>query len=55
MNKLTRFLILAILIFAAVSSYSYGNATGIFVFIILGLIFEGLFWTGLFSKKKKKE
>ncbi|WP_175405863.1 hypothetical protein [Shewanella sp. MEBiC00475] len=54
MNKITRFLILAVLIFAALSSYSYGNATGIFVFIILGVIFESLFWIGLFRKNKKK-
>jgi hypothetical protein len=54
MDKLTRFLILIVLIIAAISSYSYGNSTGIFVFIILGFIFEGLFWTGLFSKKKKQ-
>jgi len=51
-NKLYRFLILAVLIFAALSCYHYGSATGIFVFVILGFIFEGLFWFGLFSKKK---
>lgn len=51
MNKIIKFLILAVLAFAAISSYSYGNSTGMFVFIILGFIFEGLFWTGLIGKK----
>jgi len=55
MNKIYRFLILAALIFAALASYSYGNSTGIFVFVILGFIFEGLFWTGLFSNKRKHD
>jgi hypothetical protein len=54
-NKIIRLLILAVLIFAALGSYSYGNSTGIFFFIILGFIFEGLFWTGIFRKKKKPE
>lgn len=53
MNKILRFLILAALVIAALSAYSYGNATGMFVFIILGFSFEGLFWVGLFNKKKK--
>ncbi len=52
MNKVYRFLILAVLIVAALGSYSYGNSTGMFVFIILGFLFEGLFWLGLFHKHK---
>lgn len=53
MNKICRFLILAALLVAAISAYSYGSATGVFVFIILGFVFEGLFWFGLFGKKSK--
>jgi hypothetical protein len=52
-NKIYRFLILAVLIIAALSSYSYGSSTGVFVFVILGFIFEGLFWFGLFRKSPK--
>jgi hypothetical protein len=52
-NKIYRFIILTALIIAALVSYSYGNSTGIFVFIILGFTFEGMFWFGLFRKKKK--
>lgn len=53
MNKIYRFIILTALIIAALVSYSYGSSTGIFVFIILGFAFEGMFWFGLFRKKKK--
>lgn len=53
MNKIYRFLILAVLIIAALSSYSYGSSTGVFVFVILGFVFEGLFWFGLFRKSPK--
>jgi len=53
MNKLYRFLILTVLIIAALSSYSYGNSTGLFVFVLLGFAFEGMFWVGLFQNKKK--
>lgn len=53
MKKLYRWIILALLLFAALSAYSYGNATGVFVFIVLGFLFEGAFWFGLFGKKKK--
>jgi hypothetical protein len=52
-NKIYRFLILAVLIIAALSSYSFGNSTGVFIFIILGFVFEGLFWFGLFRKSTK--
>ena len=52
-NKVYRFLILAVLVIAAFSSYSYGNSTGVFVFIILGFVFEGLIWVGLFRKSPK--
>jgi len=53
MNKIYRFIILALLIVAAISAYSYGHSTGIFVFIMLGFAFEGMFWMGLFRKKKQ--
>ena len=55
MNNLVRFLVLALLVIAALSSYSYGSSAGLMVFIILGFIFEGLFWKGLFRKKNKEK
>ena len=54
MNKIYRFLILTVLVIAALSFYSYGNASGVFVFIILGFVFEGLFGFRLFRKNAKK-
>ena len=55
MNTLLRWIILALLIFAALSFYSYGNATGLFIFILLGVVFEGAFWFGVFGKKKRNK
>ena len=51
MNSFTRWLILAVLIIAAIACYSYGSSTGLFVFIIIGAIFELAFWLGIFSKR----
>ncbi|GHE76828.1 hypothetical protein [Thalassotalea profundi] len=53
MNRVTKWIILAILILAALACYSYGNSTGLFVFMIMGVIFELAFWFGVFSKKGK--
>lgn len=52
-NKMYRFLILAVLIIAAISSYSYGNSTGVFAFIILGFACEALFWGKIFRKREQ--
>jgi hypothetical protein len=51
MNSFTRWIILAVLIGAAIACYSYGSLKGLFVFIIVGAIFELAFWFGVFSKK----
>jgi type IV secretory pathway TrbL component len=53
MNTITKWLILLVLIFTAIVFYSYGNSTGMFIFIILGFLFEGAFWLTLFNRKKK--
>ncbi|WP_199886132.1 hypothetical protein [Pseudoalteromonas sp. T1lg23B] len=54
MEKLPRILIILFLLLAAVASYSYGSATGIFLFIILGFVFEMAFWFKVFPRKKKR-
>ncbi|RUO69408.1 hypothetical protein [Idiomarina ramblicola] len=54
MKKLYRYLIAFALLIAAISSYSFGNQTGLFVFIILGFAFEAAFWFGLFPVRKRK-
>jgi len=40
-------------LFAAIACYSFGVPAGGPVFIIAGLIFEGMFWFGIFGKKKQ--
>ena len=54
MNKMVHFLVLTLLAIAAIASYSYGSATGIFIFLILGFIFETCFWVGLVRQKRRK-
>jgi hypothetical protein len=54
MSTITKWLILLVLIFTAISFYSYGNSTGMFIFIILGFIFEGAFWLKLLKRKEKR-
>ncbi|MFT6087358.1 MAG: hypothetical protein ACJAWT_000774 [Glaciecola sp.] len=54
MNKITKWLVLLVLIFTAISFYSYGNSTGMFIFIVLGFLFEGAFWLKLFNREKKQ-
>jgi len=53
MNSLLRWLILAALILTALSFYSYGISTGLILFILLGLVFEGAFWFGIFDNTKR--
>jgi hypothetical protein len=53
MNTIIKWLILLALIFTAISFYSYGNSTGMFIFIILGFLFEGAFWLKLLGRKNK--
>ncbi|CAD2224620.1 conserved exported hypothetical protein [Pseudoalteromonas sp. 3J6] len=51
MNIFIKWLILAALIIAAITCYSYGSTTGLFIFIIAGFVFEMAFM--VFPIKKK--
>lgn len=53
MELLKRTLLTIICFFAAIACYIFGIPAGGIVFLILGLVFEGLFWLGIFGKKKK--
>ena len=55
MNAVYRVLIALVLLVAAIASYSMGIQSGVFLFIILGLVLEGAFWFGLFSTKRRNE
>tara|TARA_R110002073_G_scaffold14929_1_gene59989 strand:+ start:262 stop:438 length:177 start_codon:yes stop_codon:yes gene_type:complete len=50
---IARVLLLVLCFFAAIASYAFGIPSGGVAFLVLGIVFEGLFWTGIFSRKKK--
>lgn len=54
MRFIYRVLVVVACFFAAIACYSFGIPAGGIVFFILGIIFEGLFWTGIFGKKAMK-
>ena len=54
MKGIYRILIAVILLMAAIASYSFGIQSGVFLFVVLGFILEGLFWLGLFPTKRQK-
>jgi hypothetical protein len=49
----TRVVIVVACLFAAIGCYFFGVPAGGVVFLLLGLIFEGMFWFGIFGKWKK--
>jgi len=53
MNMIFRVLLIVACFFAAIACYVFGVPVGGIVFVILGVIFEGLFWIGIFGKKKR--
>lgn len=55
MKTLTRLLVLIGCFFAAIACYVFGIPAGGAVFLVIGLIFEALFWTGMFSLSGKKD
>ena len=56
--KITKWLALLALLCLAILCYAMGNASGAIVLLILGFVFEGVFWLfghRLFSRKKNIE
>ena len=53
MNILWRVLLVVLCFFAAIACYVFGLPAGGVVFFILGILFEGLFWLGIFGRKKQ--
>lgn len=51
MKVFHKWVIIAVLLFAALASYSYGFSEGVFIFVGLGIVFELLFWFKIFGKK----
>jgi hypothetical protein len=54
MKSITRLATILLFLFAAIVCYAIGLPRGTLVFIVLGVIFEGLFWVGLFNRKKNQ-
>ena len=50
MNSLKRIILTALCFFAAIGCYVFGIPAGGAVFFVLGLVFELLFWFGVFEK-----
>lgn len=53
MRILTRTLTAVFCLFAAIACYVFGVPVGGAIFIVLGVIFEALFWIGVFSQRKR--
>jgi hypothetical protein len=53
MKLLYRWILVFVFLVAALASYSAGSSTGVFLFVILGFLFECGFWVKLFPTKKK--
>ncbi|GAB3020624.1 hypothetical protein [Bowmanella dokdonensis] len=53
MKQFYRWILVFVFLAAALASYSAGSSTGVFMFVILGFLFECGFWLKLFPAKKK--
>jgi hypothetical protein len=47
-----RYLTLLLLLAAAAISYAIGFAAGVWLFLVVGVIFELSFWVGLFTPRR---
>ncbi len=54
MNSLKRIILTALCFFTAIGCYVFGTPAGGAVFFVLGLVFELLFWFGVFNKSGKR-
>ena len=54
MTTLYRVIILLAFLIAAIGCYATGLTVGGTIFLLLGVVFEGLFWMGLFWRKRIK-
>ena len=55
MKSVFRYLLIFALLVGALSTYSYGNQTGVFLFVLLGFVLEAGFWFGLFPIKRRNQ
>ncbi|MFK8011365.1 MAG: hypothetical protein AB8B80_04955 [Marinicellaceae bacterium] len=57
MRTVSRIVVISLLLLSALICYGLGLQKGVVFFVVIGVIFEGLFWAGLFrlDKKSKKQ
>ena len=55
MKSVFRYLLIIALLVGALSAYSYGNQTGVFLFVLLGFVLEAGFWFELFPIKRRNQ
>ena len=53
MKSIKRFILTALCLVAAILFYFFGVPAGGALFLILGVIFEGIFWVRVFRRDKK--
>jgi len=53
LKTINRVVISIACLFAAIGCYVFGVPVGGGLFLLAGLVFEGMFWFGIFGKKKK--
>lgn len=54
MKIIFRLVMLLVLLAAAITSYSIGIHSGVFIFIVLGFLLEAGFWLGLFPIARRR-
>ncbi|SDK77124.1 hypothetical protein [Microbulbifer yueqingensis] len=54
MSFIKRWLLTLLFFSAAVACYVFGIPAGGAIFLMLGMVFEGIFWTRLFKRKSHK-
>ena len=53
MKPIIRVAVIVLCLFAAIGCYVFGVPAGGVAFIVLGIVFEAMFWLGIFGKWKK--
>lgn len=53
MKPILRVAVIVICLFAAIGCYVFGIPMGGVAFLVAGIVFEAMFWLGIFGKWKK--
>ena len=53
MSSILRLAVIVVCLFVAIGCYVFGVPADSIVFLVAGVIFEAMFWLGIFGKWKK--